>query len=1420
MPTDTNATELRDILQVGQIDVGNETLFSKRDKLRVSTDHLTLVISSGGSGAAAIREAVRTAKQKLVSDYSTYMKFIMIDSDSREVNTTTNQVGQAGIEVLNISTRGASDRLRENNRTDFFKKFVHPKYDVTKLGPNGSARDRVTGKIKFYDNAEGGSTNDVKFRNIIQTIFNTDWSDKTNLRVEVMILAGLSGGNGSGTFEELAVHAREACRRAGATEVRVFGYLFLPDTVEAFEKENLEALKSIYINGYSALKELESYMSIPASPGRSEEFYSRDGAITIECNDANRLFDYPILISGTYEESKSMMAESIINLAIESDGPFDQNSFYSNGPVYRTTYLAGDNLTVGGVLRNDVFPEDSRRYCGIGYAYAAIPDQIVTANVVSNVCQKLYQSPEEIQADGVALHFCTEENRMSRFEMETQIRKLFGFKDSDELNERSLWNLKLKGALERYSLLPDNHVDITQRDVETGNTNAYESGFRATECVNNGTQELIGYLADLVTFFKDKAKEVIRDYGPKAMELLFRGDGPYNQDGVPESYPEISIENMLNTAKAELQKVITTTVARPELTRRFLESIRRAGLTQWRGDFQQAIQYEVKRGIAQYILAPNGAWERNLTGPINSFVNDCKRFAESLEVLSNFYKSAGSSLDAQSYEQFRDASQKGNCVNLCNNENVYEWIQQNIRRKINGINMDEVKQNMVNSFVQNTGDWVSDAEGKTRKMFDEVMARSCELGSGAGGATAITLTATSYFDYVLEQEPQENVANKARELVQGIVRQLIEKSRPALKTVPGSWNKVNSFILLPQALDGSSFANPIKQAFRDELARIGGNNSNEPAVSSAVSDIVCYQTSVANALCDLVDIGKWENYYNSAQEPLCVSRHLCNGEDNYITKYTERTKSEIETDKARKEGEPAPNLLLTEEEQMLFGTGLSWEHYPPIALRNMEKNDKEKEFLRTMFNPIVEYAMKEKLIERKISQAANRDIYEYVVHLIPNDWKNLNVEDYEEIGLDGRFERGEKLFNYLKQQNPVSTKVNQKSIILFDSGMFAQPFDFSTARQSGMNSDQIEAQSIIYMKRILRKNTELFLELRETLCRYYEIVTTLEAREEDQKYGYQVEKFIRYYQYGIVIYSEKDAAWRYMVNNEGRMKTLCRFDRMAETNYTPIEKKLAQMDWEILMAFKKFTDLNFDELERIAREKEISGDRNEMNTLLEKKREELRNLVKKLEIDFIDPAGEDREPEDAIRFCLRRIRNGNADDEFYVKTLANMYESLKELEPVPVKGWDCPECGRHNDEDFTICPKCGRKRQVPVKGWDCPKCGRHNDEEFMICPKCGTAKREEPVKGWDCPECGRHNDADFMVCPRCGTSKPEKQDEIRDWSCPKCGRHNDADFMICPKCGTSKPEEQDEIQDWSCPKCGRHNDADFMICPKCGTERN
>ncbi|MCI5900328.1 MAG: zinc ribbon domain-containing protein [Lachnospiraceae bacterium] len=1418
--------ELQKILQIGQVDVGNDTLFSRKDKLNIRKDHLTLVISSGGSGAAAIREAIRTAKQKLHSDFSTYMKFIMVDSDGNEVKHTENQVGQNTLQILNISTPGAMDRLRYDVRTDFFRKFVHKNYNVTKLGPDGSGRDRTTGKIKFYDDAQGGGSNDVRFRNMISSLFTGDWASKKNLPVDIMIMAGLSGGNGSGTFEELAAHAREACLKAGAREVRVFGYLFLPDTVEAFDASNPDILSAIYVNGYAALKELESYESIPASPGRKESFYSRDGVTEIICDDSKRLYDYPVLISGTYEESKAMMAESIINLAIESDGTFSQNSFYSNSETNRTSYLTGNNLTIGGLLKKDIFPEDSHRYSGIGYAYAAIPDQIVTANVVSNVCRKLYEVSEVPGIEGTdkdtnRVHFCTDKNRMSKFEMETQIRRLFNIDSKQDLNAMSFWDQRLKGALNKCSMLPDNHVEITSKDVSAGQVGTFEKGFHATERVNTGTPELMKYLDEQLVIFKEKSLQVIKDYGPRAMELLYKGMGPYDKDGNPQSYPDISIENMLNTAKAELQKIIAKQVPRPVMTKKFLEIVRHEGLAEWKGQFKNAVQHEVKQKIADNIIAPNGAWEKKLIQPIEEYIKQCKRFADSLEMLTNFYQSAGSSLDAQDYQKFLDASKTGNCVNLCNNANVYSWIQSQVKAKINGVDPDEVKKNIVESFAEKPSDWTSDVEGKTRGAFDAVMARSCELGSGAGGGTTITLTATSYFDFVLAQEAPENVQNKAMELVQGIVGQLLEKSKPALKCRPGSMNALNRFILIPKSLQASAFANSIISAFKSELQKISGAGAAQLSVSEAVLDIVCYQTSVANAVCDLTDIGKWEQYYNRSKEH--VSRHLCNGE--YVSKFTERTKTEIETEKAIKGDYPVPKLMLTAEEDMIFGTGLSWEHYPPLALHDLDKNEYEKEFLNTVFEPIVNYAMREKIIERKVTANVSSDIYQYVVNLIPKDWNNLDVTEYYEVGADGRFERGEALFEYLQSQNLISRGEKQKEITLFGSGVFEKALDFSEARRAGMNTAQIEAKSIEYMKRILRKNTDLFQEMRETLFRYYEIVRCLELREKDQKYLYQTEKFIRYYQYGLL--SDAGDVWRYETDSSGKTKLLCRFDAAAEMNYSPMEKKLVKDGWKILLAFKKFTTLDFDQLERTANEKQRNEDRKSFNELLVENTEKLKKVHDKLKKDFIDPAGEDKTVEEAIRYILKVGKN---DEDFYIKTLAAMWEKLPKddidsmsIEPGKKEStsvWVCPECRRLNEAEKKFCSECGTKKpeEKEESDWTCPNCSHVNGAKIKFCSECGTKKPEEKEESdWICPNCSHVNGAKVKFCSECGTKKPEEKLE-NEWICPNCNHVNGVKIKFCSECGTKKPEKTPEV-DWICQNCGNSNGAKIKFCSECGTKR-
>lgn len=215
----------REILQIGAIDVWNETLFSMRKKLPVNRGHLTLVIGCGGSGAAAVKQAVRMARQTLDPDFGTYMKFMLVDTDTGEIERTEREFGGT-IMNLNISTPGAPERLDYQRRSDFHRTFMPKFYCTMPLDNYSPGRNRLYAKAKFYDQALRGGYNDTRFRGMIQQLFEGEWSAYRDLDVDIMILAGLAGGTGSGIFEEVAAHAREACLRAGTQSIGgVFGYL-------------------------------------------------------------------------------------------------------------------------------------------------------------------------------------------------------------------------------------------------------------------------------------------------------------------------------------------------------------------------------------------------------------------------------------------------------------------------------------------------------------------------------------------------------------------------------------------------------------------------------------------------------------------------------------------------------------------------------------------------------------------------------------------------------------------------------------------------------------------------------------------------------------------------------------------------------------------------------------------------------------------------------------------------------------------------------------------------------------------------------------------------------------------------------------------------------------------------------------------
>lgn len=148
-------------------------------------------------------------------------------------------------------------------------------------------------------------------------------------------------------------------------------------------------------------------------------------------------------------------------------------------------------------------------------------------------------------------------------------------------------------------------------------------------------------------------------------------------------------------------------------------------------------------------------------------------------------------------------------------------------------------------------------------------------------------------------------------------------------------------------------------------------------------------------------------------------------------------------------------------------------------------------------------------------------------------------------------------------------------------------------------------------------------------------------------------------------------------------------------------------------------------------------------------------------------------------YSLPEPSDNRRDLNAIIRNVKSFYEQLeKYLEENKPKvqdkhdenSWTC-ECGQTNTGK--CCSNCGEKKPEPVSSWTCV-CGQINTGKF--CSNCGE-KKPEPVSSWTC-ECGQTNTGNF--CSNCGRKKPES---VSLWTC-ECGQTNTGNF--CMNCGKRK----------------------------------
>ncbi|MCD7820044.1 MAG: tubulin-like doman-containing protein [Lachnospiraceae bacterium] len=651
-------SEMGKILEIGMVDTGSDILFPDLHRCDIRNDKLYLIIGIGGSGMAMLKETKRLADRRLNPGYEPFMKFLAVDAAPSELQV----VEGLGIPTLNFLIPGAAERLRKENRSDFFKKFVPLDYDLKKLTGEGGAADRVTGKIRLYD-THGNTTNDKLFVQRIQSLF----YESQNLlpdyySVNIVILSGTTGGMGSGAFLDLAVRAKAAFPDPG--RVQVYGCLMLPDTLryKSFLAD-MQMLSGLYGNGYAALKELERYMCIClANDGRTVVLEAPDPQDNVTLSASNLPFDCPFLLSGKFEEAVSTAAELIINLAV--------NHHDDIGLEARITHLdwARQNLLADGTLRQNVFSEDSHAYLNVGYAYAAIPQTTAVSFVIGSVGKRLYLPDGAGKSLGEsgwrALFF--RENGINKTDFEKQVRFLLVLDDESPLQGDSFWK-KIRAKIQECCRPGESEQEITYRDLQYGNVGDYLRGFHIKEAADEVIRQMTEELERFYREFLHRAESIMEEFGPGMMVRLYEGYGNKDEEGRWEDFSEICIKTQIKEVVVGLNMVKQIPVEYPESNisqenRQPLFSYKRNMIVEeWKGRAKAAAGADIKRRVSADMLEAVNEWYER----IKYFVFRCERFAAVLETLTEFYVNRGNAAADSLSRVFVDEMNQPNMLNLC-----------------------------------------------------------------------------------------------------------------------------------------------------------------------------------------------------------------------------------------------------------------------------------------------------------------------------------------------------------------------------------------------------------------------------------------------------------------------------------------------------------------------------------------------------------------------------------------------------------------------------------------------------------------------------------------------------------------------------------------------------------------------------------
>ena len=706
--------------------------------LPINPDSRTIFIGLGGSGVKTLNQIKKEVQGRLQPGWERYVAFLAIDADWSELERAPYLTAEEFVcitrpDIKNTVEKGMAHY--PNAWLPFVNEAKASEF-IAFVGCDSACQRRLIGKMKLHYQAPGQRGVDEEIVARLEDVKTRLAPLNYGCDYEVYVIGGLCGGTGSGIVTELPALIHEALQIKNRTHIRSMFYL--PDTLTALVTRDKERLMA---NGYAALKELNYYQGLYMRPEGKEVFPWNGIGGALELNQRDGFYTLPTLVGtphGATPEAmkiaRDQVAEYLVNLLV------DDNHIRMR---FEGAALPGTPGKAANPQMEEAEHAFPKCYSAMGFAKAAVPEKMVRAYVMGQVCRNAGFLPvsdverAQLMAAGKNfLPFLGEKQYETATVVNAQCQEML----ADLTRFMAVYH---KGSFDYATVIPGGAPTweaIHDGSADDSAVRNRVNGFVTKATDGNAAQALENAVIGRFRAFRDSVKAYVQVNGPMAFYNLYHGCTVPEKGKLAQGIREIlrSMVDDINHLSGKPnfhanpdakmqdknQKDSEIRGQRAGIVDRVYDMLygRRAmHAAEWEKLYNDAVNAAISARRRAYMLGRYGILKRCFLDPAEELCRQLWIFGKILETMSEACLYHGSQLEIQG------AAESFAQVNIAGDHHALRCLQRQADIVAGQVDGQLVRKALMDSFFEDPEGWLEVEDKLIRRTGDAIGLKSEEM---------------------------------------------------------------------------------------------------------------------------------------------------------------------------------------------------------------------------------------------------------------------------------------------------------------------------------------------------------------------------------------------------------------------------------------------------------------------------------------------------------------------------------------------------------------------------------------------------------------------------------------------------------------------------------------------------------------------